>query len=60
MNGAPELTVHVDESRPGGCRGRDRSGRDRWRINDGTLMAGEAIAMVIIRLYGSDGAVATA
>ena len=29
-------------------------------INDGTLMAGEAIATGLIRLYGSDGAVASA
>jgi hypothetical protein len=58
-NGALELTVHVDGPGPDDVVAVTEA-VVITAINQGTLMAGEAIATGLIRLYGSDGAVASA
>ena len=57
-NGVPELTVHVDGPATDDVVAVTEAVVIA-AINEGTLTAGEAMATGFIRLYGSDGAVAS-
>ena len=58
-NGVPELTVHVDGPATDDVVAVTEAVVIA-AINEGTLTAGEALATGLIRLYGSDGDVASA